>query len=94
MYAIVASCSEKKAPLMSIAQQNAIVDSIVKAERKELMILEQERLKDRMSIELKERVDSILNERQPIVPNILMIPNSDTATFTEPTDTASPPASL
>lgn len=78
---------------MSIAQQHAKIDSIVKAERKELLIIEQERLRDRMSIELKARVDSIVKNHEPVAPPPpVLAPVFDTIPLADTTNT--PPPSI
>jgi hypothetical protein len=79
---LLAACTEKKEPILSPAQQKARIDSIVTAEHQELIKLEQERLKDRMSIELREKVDSILESNRPkiVAPIPPSVPIADSIT--------------
>lgn len=57
------SCTEEKVSKLTPAQRRAKIDSVVRVQQKEMEEMEAERLKDRMSIELKEKTDSILAER-------------------------------
>jgi hypothetical protein len=58
---------------MTEAQKKALVDSIVQERAKEIREMEQERLEDMMSLELKVRTDSLLALRRPAA----SVPKSD-----------------
>lgn len=59
---------------LTAAQQQAKLDSTIKMIQEEIRISEEENLRDRMSIELKIRVDSILNAKEKIAPKPMEIP--------------------
>jgi hypothetical protein len=56
----LSACANEKVSVLTPAQQMAKVDSIVKAQQKILQEEEKEFLRDRMSIEVKVKTDSIL----------------------------------
>jgi hypothetical protein len=57
---LLLACNAKKVSILTPKQQMAKVDSIVRAQQKWIREQEQESLRDRLSIEVKERTDSIL----------------------------------
>lgn len=57
---LLLSCNNEKVSILTPKQQLAKVDSIVNAQQKWIREQEQESLRDRLSIEVKERTDSIL----------------------------------
>jgi hypothetical protein len=56
----LSACANEKLNVLTPAQQMAKIDSIVKAQQKLLQEEEKEFLRDRMSIEVKVKTDSIL----------------------------------
>lgn len=62
------ACNNKKAIELTPKQQLAKVDSIVKAQQKWIKEQESERLRDRISIEVKEKTDSILASYKAAAP--------------------------
>jgi hypothetical protein len=56
---ILAACSRKTEVVQSVAEQKKHVDSLLQIQIKEIEAEHAERLKDRISIELKMRIDSI-----------------------------------
>jgi hypothetical protein len=57
------SCTDKKKVLLTPAQKQARLDSILSIQQQEIIEMEAELLRDRMSIEVKEKTDSILAAR-------------------------------
>lgn len=77
----LSACANEKVSVLTPAQQMAKVDSIVKAQQKLIKEEESEYLRDRMSIEVKVKTDSILaatkSNAAPTPVNVL--PTTDTA---------------
>ena len=68
------ACKNEKATRLTAAQQQAKLDSTIKMMQEEIRISEEENLRDRKSIELKIRVDSILKAKEKIAPKPKEIP--------------------
>lgn len=60
---LLSACANKKQSKLSPAQSKARLDSLLKVQEQEIKLMEKESLRDRMSIELKQKTDSILNAR-------------------------------
>lgn len=60
----ITACTNNKVSVLSPAQKKAMADSAFKAQIAEITQMEQESLRDRMSIEVKEKTDSILAARR------------------------------
>lgn len=77
----LSACANEKVSVLTHAQQMAKVDSIVKAQQKLIKEEESEYLRDRLSIEVKVKTDSILaatkSNAAPAPVNVL--PTTDTA---------------
>ncbi|MGC4079391.1 MAG: hypothetical protein QM702_20585 [Rubrivivax sp.] len=70
------ACNPQKAAPMSEARKQQIIDSIVRAREQEIREMEEENLRDRMSIELKVKADSLLALRHSSVRSF--VPKKDT----------------
>ncbi|GAA4452383.1 hypothetical protein [Rurimicrobium arvi] len=70
------ACNPQKAAPMSEARKQQIIDSIVRAREQEIREIEEENLRDRMSIELKVKADSLLALRHPAIRPV--VPKKDT----------------
>lgn len=81
---LLLACNNKKAIELTPQQQLAKVDSIVKQQQKWIKEQESERLRDRISIEVKEKTDSILASYKAAAPTPM--PQAPPQT---PTDTLS-----
>lgn len=67
------ACNNHKTGVLSPAQQKAQFDSVIKEKIKEAMENEAQLLRDRMTFEMKEKVDSIereLNHKKGTLPAI------------------------
>lgn len=92
---LLLSCTDKKSMILSPAQKQARVDSMFRVQQQEIVDMEAELLRDRMSIEVKEKTDSILAVR---VKNFAQLPVSlpvtdstmHSDTLTVPKDTLKP----
>lgn len=75
----LSACANEKVSVLTPAQQMAKVDSIVKAQQKLIKEEEREFLRDRMSIEVKVKTDSILEATKPKAAALNVLPATDTA---------------
>lgn len=75
----LSACANEKVSVLSHAQQMAKVDSIVKAQQKLIKEEEREFLRDRMSIEVKVKTDSILEATKSKTAPSNVLPTTDTA---------------
>ena len=75
---VLSACSSNKSANISPARQKAILDSLIRVEQKEIEAFEKERLRDRMSIEVKVKADSILAEHEQ--QRAQLSPKTDTTT--------------
>lgn len=61
---LLGSCANKKENVLTPAQRQARLDSVIKLQQTEIREMEAQALRDRLSIEVKEKTDSIMAERQ------------------------------
>lgn len=61
---LLGSCANKKENVITPAQRQARLDSVLKLQHAEIREMEAQALRDRLSIEVKEKTDSIMAERQ------------------------------
>lgn len=64
-FSVLAACNSREPAPLSEARKKEIVDSIVRERTKEIREMEEERLRDLMSLELKVRTDSLLALKRP-----------------------------
>lgn len=64
-FSALAACNSREPAPLSEARKKALVDSIVRERTKEIREMEEERLRDLMSLELKVRTDSLLALKRP-----------------------------
>lgn len=65
IFFILNACSSKKV-MPSIEEQQSALDSIIEVKKKAILLQQDEILKDRMAIEVKELTDSLLNNKQQL----------------------------
>ena len=75
----LSACANEKVSVLTHAQQMAKVDSIVKAQQKLIKEEESEYLRDRLSIEVKVKTDSILEATKSKTAPSNVLPTTDTA---------------
>lgn len=75
---ILIACNSKKENVLTPKQQLAKVDSIVREQQRWIKEQEKERLRDRMSIEVKEKTDSILAKYKAQSTPVVASPQPDT----------------
>jgi hypothetical protein len=67
---LIQACSASNKTKMSPDQEQQVIDSLIKLKHQELMIKEQELLRDRLSIEVPQRVDSLLGKSKKSTFNV------------------------
>lgn len=79
MLGLLAGCTDKKVAPLTYEQQQAVLDSTVQAKIAEIKRMEAERLRDRMSIEVKVIVDSLEAKRHREHPIQVAAPEQEPA---------------